>query len=171
MGVMLSLGVTLVAGVAVWGYARTQSVVQEQQLGNAVNGNVNSLNEQFVVAQVVYASNSITLYIYNSGQIPAQFAQIEVYNSTRSKIDITYSATKVTDLNHAGTCAVTPTTSLENPTLLGISATSFAVNSGTVSSITLTFPSCYTGTFKPGFTYFLNLLGRYGNTATYFQAM
>ena len=171
MGVMLSLGVTLVAGVAVWGYARNQSVVQEQVLGNSINGNVNALNEQFVVAQVAYASNSITIYVYNSGQIPAQFAQIEVYNSTRTKIDLTFTATKVTDLNHAGTCAPTATTSLESPALLGIAPTSFIVNSGSVSALTLTFPGCYTGTFKPGFTYFLNLLGRYGNTATYFQAM
>ena len=169
-GVMLSLGVTLAAGVAVWGFARTQAGVQEQQLGAAFNGNVNSLNEQFVVAQVVYAASSITIYFYNSGQAPVQFAQIEVYNSTRTKIDLTYTATKVTDLNHVGTCTVTPPGALES-TLLGASQTSFTVNGGTVSSITLTFPACYTGTFKSGFTYFLNVLGRYGNTATYFQAM
>ena len=168
---MLSLGVTLVAGVAVWGYARTQSAVNQQQIQNSVNNNVNYLSEQFVVAQVVYASNSITLYIYNSGQSPAQFAQIEVYNSTRTKIDLTYTSSKVTDLNHAGTCAPTATTTLENPTLLGTSSTSFTVNAGTVSSITLTFPVCYSGTYKSGFTYFVNLLGRYGSTATYFQAM
>ena len=169
-GVMLSLGVTLAAGVAVWGFARNQAGVQEQQLGTAFNGNVNALNEQFIVAQVVYAASSITVYIYNSGQVPVQFAQIEVYNSTRSKIDLTFTATKVTDLNHVGTCSVTPPGALES-TLLGGSPTSFTVNGGTVSAITLTFPGCYTGTFKSGFTYFLNVLGRYGNTATYFQAM
>ena len=168
---MLSLGVTLVAGVAVWGYARSQAGVQETQLANAVNGNVNFLSEQFVVAQVVYASNAITIYIYNSGQAISQFAQIEVYNSTRTKIDLTYTALKVTDLNHPGTCSVTATTSLESPSLLGSVPTSFTVSVGTVSSITLTFPGCYTGTFKAGFTYFVNLLGRYGNTVTYFQAM
>src|SRR5713226_5628547 len=124
MGVMLSLAVTLVAGVAVWGYARSQSGATEQQIANSVNGNVNYLSEQFVVAQVVYASStSITIYIYNSGQAIAQFAQIEVYNATRTKIDLTYTATKVTDLNHPGTCSVTATTSLENPTLLGSSPT------------------------------------------------
>jgi len=169
---MLSLAVTLVAGVAVWGYARSQSAVTEQQLGNAVNGNVNYLSEQFVVAQVVYTSStSITIYIYNSGQAPAQFAQIEVYNSTRTKIDMTYTATKVTDLNHVGTCTVNPPGALES-TLLGTAPTSFTVNTGTINSITLTLPtSCYSGTFKAGFTYFVNLLGRYGNTVTYFQAM
>ena len=169
-GVLLSLGVTLTAGAAVWAFARSQAGVQEQQLGTAFNSNVNALNEQFVVAQVVYAASSITIYIYNSGQAPVQFSQIEVYNSTRTKIDLTFTATKVTDLNHVGTCSVTPPGALES-TLLGGSPTSFTVNGGTVSAITLTFPGCYTGTFKSGFTYFLNVLGRYGNTATYFQAM
>src|SRR3989442_1346220 len=150
MGVMLCLGVTLAAGIAVWGFARNQAGVQEQQLGNAFNGNVNALNEQFVVAQVVYAASSITIYIYNSGQAPVQFAQIEVYNSTRTKIDLTFTATKVTDLNHAGTCSVTPPEALES-TLLSWNPTNFAVNGGAVSSITLTFPGCYTGTFKSGF--------------------
>jgi hypothetical protein len=162
---------TVIAGVGVWAFARQQSGLSEQQLASATLGNVNYLNERFVVAQVSYTSNSITLYIYNNGQIQEQVAQIEVYNSTRTKIDLTYSATRVTDLNHAGTCSVTPTTALENPTLLGTSPTSYAINAGAVSSITLTFPTCYTGTFKAGFTYYVKLLGRYGNTVTYFQWM
>ena len=77
MGVMLSLGVTLAAGIAVWGFARNQAGVQEQQLGTAFNGNVNALNEQFVVAQVVYAASSITIYIYNSGQSPVHHSHRE----------------------------------------------------------------------------------------------
>src|SRR3989442_2409315 len=154
---MLYLGVTLAAGVAVWGFARTQAGVQEQQLGAAFNGNVNSLNEQFVVAQVVYAASSITIYFYNSGQAPVQFAQIEVYNSTRTKIDLTYTATKVTDLNHVGTCTVTPPGALES-TLLGGSPARPTVNGGAVSSIPPNLPALYTRTYKTGFTYLFKVL-------------
>jgi hypothetical protein len=169
-GAVLALAITLVVGAATFGFVSTQATVSERQYGNAVQANVESLQERFVLAQVSYASNSVTLYVYNNGQIADNFVHVEVYNTTSSKIDLLYDANFVTDLNHPGTCKVAATTSLVSP-LLGTSPSCFSVTTGSVSSIKLTLPSCYTGAFKAGFTYYFRVLGQYGNSVTYFQGM
>jgi len=116
----------------------------------------------------------LTIYFYNDGNINNQFQQIEVYNSTRSKIDLTFTGSTVTDLNNAGNCHPSAT-GLESP-LLGTGTGSLVVSIGSMSSVTLSLPTCYyqKGSgylFVQGDTYFVKVLGIYGNTVTYYQVM
>jgi hypothetical protein len=170
VGSILTIAITLIVGASLFGFVNSQAVVSERQYGTAVQGNIAYLQERYVVAQVTYTSNSITLNIYDNGQIADHFVQIEVYNTTSSKLDIVYGANWVTDMNHIATCNVTATTSLESP-LLGTSSSSFSVSMGSITPIKLTLPGCYAGAFKSGFTYYAKILGEYGESVTYFQGM
>jgi hypothetical protein len=180
------VAVTLVAGIAVFSYVNDQAAVSENQLGVAFAGNVNYLDERFVVAQFSFnaypTSNSLTIYFYNSGGVTDNFVQIDLYNSTTgtSKTDaalnILYTPSSVTNLFNSKCSVTTNLQNYESPAL-GTGASSFSVKSGTVSSITLTLPSCYVspsghaGTFNQGSTYSVRVLGQYGNTVTYYQTM
>jgi len=193
VGSILSIALTILAGVAVFGYVRTEAGVSEGQYGQSVGQTVNHLAESFGVVQANFnypgsanfppgcstscrfASTSVTLYFYNSGTVQNQFQQVEIYNASRSVTDLTFTGSYVTDLNNAGSCKVAATTSLESP-LLGTATGSLAVGVGTIVSVTLSLPTCYTTKgagyqFVQGDTYIMKVLGVYGNTVSYYQVM
>jgi hypothetical protein len=115
---VLLVAITLIAGAALFGYVNAQAAGSENKLGAANAGNVNFLNERFVVPQVAYAYTSsttttitsvttstatlstgkvVTLYIYNNGELTDSFSEIEVFcsqtltgASCRSTMDLTY---------------------------------------------------------------------------------
>ncbi len=168
IGTILAISLTLIIGTALFGFVNSQAGTSESQINNAAQGDVSNLQERFVVAQVVYTSNSVTVDIYNNGQTIDNIVQMVLYNSTAQKIDISYDANYVTNLNNP-TCKQSAS-SLESP-LLGTSPSSFSLRTGSISSIKLTLPSCYTGSLETGATYYVQVLGQYGNSATYFQKM
>ncbi len=196
---VITVAITLIAGGALFGYVNGQAAVNERQLGVANAANVNFLNERFVVPQITFKytspTNQITLYVYNNGQLSDAFVEVELYNSTRSKMDLVYyycstttpqtstlcklpnppstllSGNRVLDLNNRNNNnCYADATSLESPTV-----NSYQVPIGGISSITITLPSlsapCVNGAFTVGTFYYVQLLGQYGNTVTYFQAM
>ena len=176
------LALTLIVGAGVFGYVNQQAGVSAQQYGNAVGATVDYLQERFVPFEINFnypsgcsshcTSTSIALYIYNNGNVQNNFQQVEIYNITngiRSKMDITFTNTFVTNVNSG--CKVTASTSYESP-LLGTGTNAFSVSTGSIGSVTLSLPtSCYTGKFVQGDTYYVNVLGIYGNIMTYFQVM
>ncbi|MDA4123913.1 MAG: hypothetical protein OK438_00490 [Thaumarchaeota archaeon] len=162
LAAVITIAITLVAGYALFGYVNGQAAVSEDQLGVANAHNVNFLNEQFVVAQVAYASSgsSISVYIYDSGQATFQPASIEVYNTqSRSSMDLLYDGTRVADLNNPG--CHEPTSGLAT----------FSVNPLSTSMITLSLPGCFQGSFlSPASQFFtVTVVGIYGNVVSYFQ--
>ncbi len=168
---VLLIAMTLVAGFAIFGYVNSQAGVSELSYAQSVGGTMSFLQERFVTSLVAYTSSSITVYIYTNGQIPSQFAQIEVYGPTRASMDVVYTANSVTVTNPAACRGQTAaSTSNENP-MLGTGASDFSVKVNYVGSIVLTLPTCSGLSFQAGDTYFVALLGRYGNTAVYYQGM
>ena len=166
----MTMAITLVAGTAVFGYVRNQANVSELAYGQNVGGTLNFLQEKFVIPLVSYSSNSVTIYVYNNGQTADQFTQVEVYGPTRSALDVVFDTNYVT-INGPSSCKATlPAGSYETPTL-GTNTGSFSVKLNYVGSITLKLPTCTGMTFQPGNTYFLKILGQYGNTAVYYQGM
>jgi len=168
---MLLIAMTLVAGFAVFGYVRLQANVSELSYAQSVGGTMSYLQERFVVAQVTYTASAVTVYIYTNGQIATQFAQIEVYGPTRATLDVTYDANYVTVANPAA-CRGQTTASIsnENP-LLGTGTGKLSVKVNYVTSVVLTLPACAGLNFVAGNTYFIKLLGTFGNTAVYYQGM
>lgn len=175
---ILMLAITLVVGAGVFGYVNQQAGVSALQYGSSAGATVNYLQERFTPVMISFnyptgctspcTSTSITLFIYNNGNIVNHFQQVEVYNTTRSKIDLTFNSTYVANVNSG--CKVAAAT-FESP-LLGTGPSAYSVNMGGISSITLSIPtSCYTGNFHQGDTYYVTVLGQYGNIVTYFQVM
>jgi hypothetical protein len=168
---MLLIAMTLVAGFAVFGYVRLQANVSELSYAQSVGGTMSYLQERFVVAQVTYTATAVTVYIYTNGQIPTQFAQIEVYGPTRATLDVTYDANYVTVSNPAPCRGQTAaTTTNENP-MIGTGTGKLSVKVNYVTTVVLTLPACAGLSFTAGNTYFIKLLGTFGNTAVYYQAM
>jgi hypothetical protein len=168
---MLLLAMTLVAGFALFGYVRSQASVSELSYAQSVGGTLSYLQERFVIPLVTYTSDSITIYVYTNGQLPSQFAQIEVYGPSRSAMDLVYDSNLVTVTDPAPCSGQIQATSTNESPMLGTSADSFSVNVNNVAAIVLTLPSCPGLSFQPGSFYFVKLLGIHGNTAVYYQAM
>ena len=166
----MTMAITLVAGTAVFGYVRTQANVSELAYGQNVGSTLNFLQERFVIPLVSYSSNTITIYLYNNGQTIDQFTQVEVYGPTRSAMDVVYDANYATVNNPFACRGQSPGGSLETPTL-GVSGGSLSVNVNLVKSITIKLPTCAGLSFQPGSTYFVKILGQFGNTAVYYQGM
>jgi len=162
---------TLVAGFAIFGWVRSDANTSELSYAQSVGGTVSLMQERFVPALLTYTSSTITVYIYTSGQVPSQFAQIEVYGPTRLAMDVVYDANYVTVSNPASCRGQTPASSANESPKLGIGASSFSVKVSNVGSIVLTLPSCAGLSFQAGNTYSVKLLGVFGNTAAYYQAM
>ena len=166
----MTMAITLVAGTAVFGYVRTQANVSELAYGQNVGTTINFLQERFVIPLVSYSSNTVTIYVYNNGQTIDQFTQVEVYGPTRSAMDVVYDANYATVNNPFACRGQSPGGSLETPTL-GVSGGSLSVNVNLVKSITIKLPTCAGLSFQPGNTYFVKILGQFGNTAVYYQGM
>jgi len=168
---MLLIAMTLIAGIAIFGYVNDQAGVSELSYAQSVGGTLSFLQERFVTSLVTYTAGAITIYIYTNGQIPSQFVQVEVYGPTRSAMDVVYDANFVTVSNPASCRGQTAASSSNENPMLGTAAGSLSVKVNYVGTIVLTLPSCSGLTFSAGNTYFVRLLGRYGNTAVYFQGM
>ena len=162
---------TMVAGFAIFGYVNSQAGVSELSYAQSVGGTMSFLQERFVTSLVTYTSSSITVYIYTNGQIPSQFAQIEVYGPTRASMDVVYTANTVTVSNPPACQGQTAASTSNESPMLGTGASDLSVKVNNVGTIVLTLPTCAGLSFQAGNTYFVSLLGRYGNTAVYYQAM
>jgi len=166
---VLTMSITLISGFAVFGYVNGQAGVSESQYGQAVGATVQYLEERFVVAQFAFSSSTaLTIYIYNNGMINLKFVQIELYDSTKSVIDVVYSATGATDLLHSG---CTASTSVESP-VLGTGSSAFSLASGSVGSLTLTLPTqspCPSQSWTAGTAYYSKITAQYGNQVVYYQ--
>ena len=166
----MTIAITLVAGTAVFGYVRSQANVSELAYGQNVGSTLNFLQERFVIPLVSYSSTSVTIYIYNNGQTVDQFTQVDVYGPTRAAMDVVYDANYATVNSPTPCTGQTPGGTLESPPL-GVSPTSFSVKVNYIASITINLPRCNQLSFQPGVTYFIKILGQYGNTALYYQGM
>jgi flagellin-like protein len=171
VGTMLLLGMTLVAGFAVFAFVQSQAGVSELTYAQSVGGTVSYLQERFEVPLVSYTTSSITVYIFTNGQVPTQLAQIEVFGPSRSAMDVVYSASSVTVASPASCAGQTPASSQTESPMLGGGSGKLSVSVSSVSSVELTLPSCAGLGFVPGDVYFVELLGMYGNTATYHETM
>lgn len=172
---VLTISITLMAGFGVFGYVNSQAGVTENQYGQAVGQTVQYLEERLVVAQFAFSSGALTIYLYNNGRINLQIAQVEVYDSAKSAIDVVYSATGATDLLHSG-CTVSTPSSVETPVLgTGSSAFSLAALT-TVPPLKLTLPnqsmnpSCPSSpSWVSGTAYYGKITALYGNQVVYYQ--
>ncbi len=171
VGTMLLLAMTLVAGFALFGFVRAQASISELSYAQSVGGTMSYLQERFVIPLVSYTSSSVTVYIYTNGQTPTQFAQVEVYGPSRSAMDVVYDANNVTVSSPASCRGQTTASSSNESPMLGTSGSSLTVKVSYVATIVLTLPSCPGLSFQPGSTYFVALLGIYGNSAVYYQTM
>ena len=74
-------------------------------------------------------------------------------------------------MNNPASCrGQTPGGNLETPPL-GVFPSRFSVKINYDGSITLRLHTCNGLSFQPGVTYFVKILGQYGNTAVYSQGM
>lgn len=171
IGSLLTIAITIIAGASVFGYVNGQAGVSERQYGQSVGGTVQFLEERFTVVQLNYTSSSVssvTIWLYNMGQINLSPVQVLLYNNGRS-LYLLYNATKVITYKPSGCATITPPGSYENPLLWNSKTGSgLAVSIQTVQKVTLTLPSC-AGTFASGATYTVSILGVNGNVVVYSQ--
>ncbi len=141
-GSLIMIAVTLIAGVAVFGFINGQAGSSAQAVGNSAAGNINFLNEREVVLTAAYVSSAqATVWVYNNGDI-----------SPESIVNVV-----VTASNPAGVCAVTL-------------APSAAVGKQSVAPITVDVGACSGFGFQrsgSGNNYFytFKVTGYYGSTA------
>ena len=194
IGALLSVAITLVAGATVFGYVKTQAGVSENMLATSFGATGSFLSERFVVVDINYSSSapstSLSIWFYNSGKVNLYPVRVEIYNASvtgGNKIDIIYDASTVstTRVKNIGasqvttTCSTAATSSNEKPTLYNakLSASQQAsgvvnIAQGAISKLTLymqTPCSSVNISYQTGMTYYVNVLGLFGNTVIYFQ--
>jgi flagellin-like protein len=168
---MLLIALTLVAGFALFGFVRGQASASELSYAQSVGGTNQYLSERFTVTLLAFTSSAVSIYLYTNGQVPSQIAQVEVYGPTRLSMDIVYDANHVTVSNPPSCAGQSAASSSNESPMLGTGAGSFLDKVNFPGIVTLTLPSCSGLSFQAGNTYFVKVLGQYGNTASYYQAM
>ena len=181
VGVVLTVGITIIAGAAVWGYVRIQANISENSLNNGVLVDNDFLSEHFNVETMYFGSTtSATFWVYNTGNVPFLTFSVRLYGPSGT-FNLLYNYTvsgstktdQVYDLKSglASLCK-TAASSYESPLL-----STTAVKLTTAQTFTLTIPSTqsncpsFGSTFASGSTYTVVVTGLYGNVVTYSTTM
>jgi len=174
VGSLLAIAITITAGAAVFGYVNGQSAVTEKQYGQGVGAVVNQIQEKFTVFDLSFpSSNSISVWIYNTGSLTLQLSSIRVYNSSGS-MSLGYNYTTsgqtktdyVYDLKGTSACKIAAASYESQP------ISSVSDNMRVTQLVTLTMPPTRSGcpsyghSFVSGKTYSVTVLGLYGNVET-----
>lgn len=169
---VLLIGATLIAGFAVWGWVNGEAGASERAYGASVGGNVNYLEERFVVVNMNFSASAVTIWLYNDGQINFQPVQVLIYNASRSMY-LLYNATQVVSFGPEK-CSGSSVASYEGPDVLydplnpAPQPSAIDLPKGGVQRLTLTLPACSSASFDSGVAYSVSVLGLYGNTVTAF---
>jgi len=151
LGSVLMIAATLAVGFAAWSWASSTAVNSENVYGKSVASNISYLNELFTISNANFssiASQNVSVWIYNSGNLPVNIKQIWISNTTAvSGEQWSNTTTKLSNTNipNCGHCLTVPP--------------------GTVKSIMLKVST----PFKSGVLYQFKILGQYGNTYSYEQ--
>lgn len=169
VGSVLAIALTIIAGAAVFGYINGQAATTESQYGSSVGVTVNYLQEQFSVVDIGFVSSTqAVLYIYNYGRIAVSPVQVTIYNATQS-LYLTYNATTVASTAPT-VCSDPASASNESPLVWNTASDAgMQVGIGSISTLTLTIPSCSSATFIGNATYYAKITGLYGNVVVYNQ--
>jgi len=185
MGTLLMVGITLVAGFAIFGFVNGQAATSENQYGASVANNVNYLRESFVIVSVQFYNtggvngacvtsgqkwcNEFSVSVYNNGAVTLNIKQIILKNIGTTSA----SGASVPPLYFNSTSATTVAYSANPPTgaaKYGCSSTpTWATNikNGTAppSIFILSLPTCVgqTQSILVGGNYQVTLIGAYGN--------
>jgi hypothetical protein len=160
---MLTLTLTLVAGSAVFYYVSARSVESVSLYGESVSGVISFLQERATIVDLNYTSNSVTIWIYNSGKADLEIIQILIYDYSRSLYYL-YNASHVIDLNNP----TNPVWLDTNPALEKPRLSSFKLSPERAATITLTIPDGWIN-FVRGQTYYVSITAKHGNVFTYYQ--
>jgi len=183
MGTLLMVGITLVAGFAIFGFVNGQAAASENQYGASVANNVNFLRENFVLVSVQFPSsscsnfnattrfcNQATVAIYNNGAVDLTIQQISIANLTTRVAQGTH---LVPDMVLTATSSITSATcGLTKPLASGQVSTGYSssaaqpIKQQTVppNVFTVNVPgSICTQGFLVGASYKVSVLGAYGN--------
>lgn len=186
VGTVLVAAITIIAGAGIFGYVNEEAGSSAQAYGQQVGNSVQYLEEKYTVVDLVWSSStSMTIWIYNTGKIQLTLLQVRWYDSAGT-INLLYNystisgsvVNRVHDLRSsgAGRCG-TSATSYESPLITGPG--SFADPISNTATIQLTIPPFSSGcpTYgqninlqSPPDTYYVAVVGTYGNSFTYSQA-
>jgi hypothetical protein len=72
--------VTLIAGAALFGYVNAQAVANETRLGAAAGATADYLAEKFVIVDLDFSANNVSIWLYNNGQIDLQLKYVAIYS-------------------------------------------------------------------------------------------
>jgi len=99
-GSLLMIAITLVAGVAAFGWINGQAATSERAYGNSVGNNINLLNERFtVVTQTFYAGVGSPCTAGTSPNFQCTGASFWIYNNGQAAFNLTYiQAQNLTDI-------------------------------------------------------------------------
>lgn len=185
VGTVLTAAMTIVAGAAIFGYVNGQAGTASQAYGQQVGNSVQYLEEKFTVVDMSWSTNTVTVWIYNTGKIQLSLFQVRLYDSAKTlNLLYNYSAisgstvNRIHDILSTSTsgCSITITSTYENPLISG--SGSFSAVVSYTSTIALTVPpltatptgqTCHSfgQSDTSGDTYFVAVVGAYGNSYTF----
>ena len=163
----MTVAITIISGAALFSFVNTQTGVSAKLYGESVGTVVNYLGEQFVVVDLNFTSSSVSLWIYNNGRIDFTPTQVLIFKASRSMY-ISYNATHVVDLNNPASCTkpLQQYPTLENPLFSNVK-----LSPSSMLMETLTLPcTSESQTFNTARTYYVSVLGSYGNAISFYKS-
>jgi hypothetical protein len=140
------IAITLIAGIAVFGWVNGQAGSATQAVGNSVASNVNFLNEHEVIALAYITDDAhASVWVFNNGILALPLGNCGV--AGQGCFTLTSAASPFTPVNGCTTTAstVSPGTMTTSPFVLSCPASSFTTGSG----------------------YTVTVVGQYGSKAQY----
>jgi len=174
------IGLTVIAGAAVFGWVNGQAAVSENAYGQSAGGVSNFLREHFTPVTTTFsgpggAACSGTpvvctvayVWIFNNGQLAFTLSSLQVQSAvgSASPLNVIYTSAGYTAYNSGGTALVCP----------GTPGFSFAgtnpVPTGTLSTASyhVTIPTSCSGvnSMVDGQSYVITMTGVYGNVVSF----
>ena len=183
MGTLLMVGITLVAGFAIFGFVNGQAASSENQYGASVAQNVNYLRENFVIVSVQFPStscsnfnattrfcNQATIAVYNNGAVDLTIKLISMVNLTTRGAQGTHLVPDM--VLSASSHSTTATCGLTKPPPSGNVSSGYSASMSqpikqqsvppNVFTVNVPGSICSQG-FLVGASYKVSVLGAYGN--------
>ena len=183
MGSLLMIGITLIAGAAVFGYVNGQANTSANQVGASQGVNINYLREKESITFVNFdsdtgLSNSLSIYTYNNGAVTLTLNGLSIRGPTcpiltpncgnaNKTIVIFYSSQPTPTWTCSGTYCTSANLPCPTQSASGLSSIPMQHLGRVVASFSLcslVFASSSSPPLKYSFT--IGLQGQYGSTAS-----
>jgi flagellin-like protein len=82
LGTILLVALTIAVGFAAWAWIRSSAIKSESGYNSEISGNINQLNERFVIINANFSTQTVSVWFYDEGSTTITVNTLLISNST-----------------------------------------------------------------------------------------